>query len=118
MLMISPESMRMARAALQMSLRDLGFEIGVSANALSRHERGDENVISAATVIRAQNFFNERKIYFGPANGVCIGQDVFAQSRLMRASLSIILHQHGIYPSSSELIAAYSACEELEKIDE
>jgi transcriptional regulator with XRE-family HTH domain len=116
--MMSPESMRMARAALQMSLRDLGSELGVSANALSRYERGDENVISAATVIRAQAFFNERQIYFGPANGVCIGQDVFAQSRWSRAAMSAILHQHGIYPSSSELIAAYSACEELERIDD
>lgn len=76
--MVTGTQMRMARAALHLSTRDLSQHVGVSANAISRYERGDYGVLSAETVVRITAFFSQQDIFFGPAHGVSVGVDSFA----------------------------------------
>ena len=104
---ITPEQFRMARAAVSLTTKQLGDELGISAMAVSRFERGDESVISLATARKAELFFREHQVFFGPKHGVCIGQDVFAQQRWMATAFAKLLEEAGITPSSTDLIEAH-----------
>lgn len=74
--------------------------------AVSRFERGDETVISLATAKRAEEWFQNRQVFFGPKNGVCFGENVFEQERRYLVAFYQLLRNAGIEPSSTEIIAA------------
>lgn len=50
--MVTREQVRMARAALNWSMRDLAREAGVSANTVSRYENGTDAMGDTLTRIR------------------------------------------------------------------
>jgi len=105
--MITPAQLRMARAALDLTTRQLGEAIGLSAMAVSRYERGDLSVMSVATAQRLAAWFTERRVFFGPADGVCLRQNAFAQERWLGLACYQLLRDHNILPSSSDLLTAY-----------
>lgn len=105
--MISPAQFRMARAASSQSLRDMAIRLGKSVNALSRFERGDTSVISQKTILEAKLIFEGFGLFFGPADGVCIKQNVFDQERMLQQAFYRLLNDHGVYPSSSDILSAY-----------
>ena len=78
----------------------------MSGNAISRYERGDESVMSLKTLCKAQEFFYKYKVYFGPKDGICIGDDVFSQYRWYSSAYYNLLKIHGIQPSSIDIINA------------
>jgi len=104
--LMSPEQLRMARAYLQLTTRQLGQKLQVSAMAISRFERGDENVLSVATANEIERRFADQQIYFGPKHGVCIGSNVFATDRWYSTALFKLLDEAGVHPSSTDLIEA------------
>lgn len=99
--------MRMARAAMKLTTREAGEALGLSAMAVSRYEKGDESVISVATAKRITEWFEGNRIFFGPKDGVCIGQDVFREARWWSSALFQLLRENNIKPSSADVIAAY-----------
>ena len=103
---MTPEQMRMARAALNWSLRDFGKMLDVSAAAISEWERGKEWKLSSETIDRAETIFNGQRVFFGPKNGVCMDQDVFKTDSFYAAGLFQLLVDAGHIPNSTELIAA------------
>lgn len=103
---ITPAQLRMARAALSMTMREAATWLDLSAMAISRFERGDESVISVATAKRIAEWFQTRRVYFGPKDGVCIDSDAFAQERWYAAGLFQLLKERDAVPSSTELIEA------------
>lgn len=103
---MTPEQLRMARAYLQLTTRQLGEKLQVSAMAISRFERGDETVLSVATANNMEKWFADQRIYFGPKDGVCIGSNVFASDRWYSTALFKLLDEAGIHPSSTDLIEA------------
>jgi transcriptional regulator with XRE-family HTH domain len=103
---ITYKQFRMARAALNLTTRGIGKELGISATAVSRFENGDEGVISLATARKAEEWFRERYVFFGPKHGVCLDQDVFAQERWFASGCFQLLQEAGITPSSADLIEA------------
>lgn len=105
---MSPEQMRMARAALNISMRDFGDVIGVSAAAISQYELGNESKVGKATLAKAEEFFASNKVFFGPKHGVCMGADIFEEERWYAAALFQLLKDAGAVPSSTQLIAAGS----------
>jgi len=115
--MITPKQFRMARSALYMTTRKLADELGISAMAVSRFERGDERVISVETARKAEEFFRSRSVFFGPKDGICLVQDVFAQERWFSSALSKLLNEAGINPSSKDLIDAHNRREKCEDLN-
>lgn len=105
--LISPTQMRMARAALDLNVREFGKATGISGMAVSRYERGDERVISVATARRVTEWLTTQRIYLGPKDGVCLGSDAFAQERWFATACYQLLKEHGIAPGSAELIKAH-----------
>jgi len=103
---MSPTQLRMARAALALSARALGKAVGVSAMAISRYEHGDTAVMSMATVIRLTAWFEAQRVYCGPKDGVCCRANVFASERWLGLACYQLLLEHGIQPSSADLLAA------------
>ena len=77
--MITPKQFRMARAVLGLTRHGIGKELGISTMTVNRFESGDESVISLETSKLAEEWFRDRRVFFGPKNGVCIDQDVFAK---------------------------------------
>ena len=106
--MITPAQLRMARAALDLTTRQLGAVLGLSAQAISRYERGDRSVMSVDTAERVMAWFTAQHVFFGPADGVCLRQNVFAQERWWGLACYQLLKEHGILPSSSDLLTAYT----------
>ena len=104
--MLTPTQLRMARAVLNLSLRALGASLGLSAMALSRYEQGDTTVLSVSTVARIQAYCQEWQVYFGPKDGVCVGTNVFLSERWLGLACYQLLQDHGIHPSSAELLEA------------
>ena len=98
--MITGMQCRMARASLGFGLRELGDEIGCSHMAIKKFEEGGDSAFAQ----KIEAYFLARGIYFGPKDGVCIGEDVFNQERKLIACLWQILSSHGVQPSSRELI--------------
>jgi transcriptional regulator with XRE-family HTH domain len=105
--MLTPTQLRMARAALHLTTRDLGKRVQVSAMAVSRYENGDTGVMSVETVMRMERFFHEHRLYFGPKDGVCVGQNVFASERWLGLACYQLLKDKGIQPNSTDLLEAY-----------
>jgi transcriptional regulator with XRE-family HTH domain len=103
---MTPVQARMARAALQLSLRDLAAALQVSAMALSRYEASGEG-IGASTAEALETFFRSKGVFCGPGNSVCAGQDVLVQERFIVIALNQLLREAGIQPSSGDIIAAY-----------
>lgn len=101
----------MARAALRLTTRALAREVGLSATAISRYERGDETALSVATAARLQNWFEQQRVFFGPKQGVCLGENVFYAERWFSLACYQLLQEASITPSSSELLAAYQRAE-------
>jgi predicted transcriptional regulator len=62
--MITPEQIRMARAALKWGVRDLGRHAGVSANTVSRFEVGMGTTV--ATLARIVRTLEKEGIIFIP----------------------------------------------------
>jgi len=103
---MTPEQLRMGRAALKMTTREFAAEVGLSHTAIANFERGDESVMSVATAKRLEAWFRGRRVFFGPQHGVCLDSDVFASERWYLTALFKMLDEAGIHPSSSDLIAA------------
>ncbi len=103
---MTPEQLRMGRAALKMTTRELAAAVGLSHTAIANFERGDESTMSVATAKRLESWFIDRRVFFGPKHGVCLDSDVFATERWYSTALFKLLDEAGINPSSSELIAA------------
>lgn len=66
---ITPLQARLARAALGMSLRDLGAATGLAPNTITRLELGRGGV-HAANLARLQDVFEQRGVVFLPADDV------------------------------------------------
>lgn len=105
--MITPTQLRMARAALDLTTRALGEKVGVSAMAISRYEHGDLGVMGVDTIGHLEGFFREHRLFFGPKDGVCVGENVFASERWLGVACYQLLQEHGIQPSSRELLEAF-----------
>lgn len=103
---MTPEQMRMARAADNKTLRELGEILEVSAVAINRYEHGEEARLGRLTLARAAEYFRSQRIYFGPKHGVCIGEDVFSTERWYADALFQLLKEAGAIPSSTELLEA------------
>lgn len=103
---MTPEQLRMARAADNKTLRELGEILEVSAVAINRYEHGEEGRLGRLTLERATEYFRRQRIYFGPKHGVCIGEDVFSTERWYAGALFQLLKESGVIPSSTELLAA------------
>lgn len=103
---MTPEQLRMGRAALRLSSRELGKEAGLSHTTIANFERGDEEAMSVATCKRLEEWFRSRRVFFGPKHGACLDQDVFASERWYSTALFKLLDEAGIHPSSTDLIAA------------
>ncbi|MBI1198695.1 MAG: helix-turn-helix domain-containing protein [Phenylobacterium sp.] len=67
--MITPLQARLARAALGLSLRDLGAATGLAPNTITRFELGRGGV-HAANLSRLQDVFEQRGVVFLPADEV------------------------------------------------
>ena len=105
--MLTPCQLRMARAALHVSLRTLGASLGLSGMALSRYENGDCSAISVATALDIEAFFVAQGIFFGPKDGVCVGTNIFQSERWLGLACYQMLKDHGISPTSRQLLDAY-----------
>ncbi len=105
--MITPTQMRMARAALRLSMREAAKKLGVSHNAIARYEREDEAAMSVATVNRIGKWFISQRVYFGPKDLVCVGSDAFYQERWMSIACWQLMKEANLAPSSTDLIGAY-----------
>ena len=68
--MLTPTHCRMARAALHLTLAEVGAVIGVSKEALSQFEHGNTSVISPLTRNRLELFYREQGLHFTGAGNV------------------------------------------------
>jgi hypothetical protein len=59
--LITPAQYRMARAALNISLRDLSVEVGIAVTTLGKIDSGD---VSSKTLRKLRVYFQERGIFF------------------------------------------------------
>lgn len=109
---MTPVQARMARAALCLPAGEVAQRLQVSRMALWRFEHG-EGGIGQDTIDRLQGFYEARAVVFGPGHWTGTGPDVMQQTRLMVSGLWLILHEHGITPSSKDLIAAYQRALEM-----
>jgi transcriptional regulator with XRE-family HTH domain len=100
--------LRMARAALTLTTRQLGERVGLSAMAISRYEHGDTRVISVKTMQSLVTFFTTQRVFFGPKDGVCVGQDVFAGERWLGLACYRLLQDNGVHPTSRDLLEAFA----------
>jgi transcriptional regulator with XRE-family HTH domain len=105
--MITPLQLRMARAALALTTRELGTMVGVSAMAISRYERGDTGVMAVATIEKLTHYCHEQGVFFGPKDGVCYGENVFASERWLGVACYELLLEHHITPTSRDLLDAW-----------
>ena len=110
---MSAAQLRMARAALQLTMRQFGAAVGLSAMAIARYERGDRSVMSVETAERLATWLEEQGVFFGPADGVCLKKNTFADERFFGNACWQLLHEHRIFPSSRELIEAHTRLKEL-----
>ncbi len=104
--MITAIQLRMARAAKNMSLRELGKELNLSAVAISRYEQGDSTVIAVDRITQIKRYFESAGIYFGPKNSIAIGENIFLHEKWLGLACYQLLVEHAIAPSSKELLEA------------
>lgn len=103
---MTPEQYRMARAALYLSVLDVGEKVGLSHSELADFECDKNHPLSDDAMAKLESWFNSRQVFFGPRHGVCLGQDVFEAERKQSLALFQLLNEAGITPSSADLIAA------------
>ncbi len=65
--MIGREQVRMARAALRWSVRDLAAKTGVTANTVNRYENGADAF--GSTLLKIETAFKDAGIIFIDENG-------------------------------------------------
>ena len=69
--MLTPLQLRLARAALQISTRELAAQTGVSAPTITRHENaGNKAGPNATTLIVLRRYFEDCGVEFLNGNGV------------------------------------------------
>lgn len=66
---ITPLQARLARAALNLSLRDLAEASGLARNTITRIELG-QGAVHAANLARLQDVFEKKGVVFLPADEV------------------------------------------------
>ena len=104
--MLTPAQSRMARAALNLPLRDVAKSVGASHTAIAYFEQGQLRRISVDLISRLEAWYQSHGVYFGPASGVALNQDVFATERHLIVALWRVLQAHGIHPTSTDLVVA------------
>ena len=109
---LSAAQMRMARAGLSLTTRELGDAVGLSAMSISRYERGELKVISIATMQALLAFFQKRGVFFGPKDSISLRENVFQADRWFMLACFRLLEDHGIHPTSTMLCDAYRRQEE------
>lgn len=102
---MTPTQLRMARAALHMTMRDMSDVLGCTASAVGGYEKGDESKLGWATLAEAERYFTSNRVFFGPKDSVCVGADVFEQDRWYATALFQLLKEGGGVPISTELLA-------------
>ncbi len=65
--MLTRKQVKMARAALGWSVRDLGERAGVTANTISRYENGSDALTE--TLLKLRRVFEGAGVIFIPENG-------------------------------------------------
>jgi hypothetical protein len=68
--LITPAQYRMARAALNVSLRDLSSEVGIAVTTLGKIDSGE---VSSKTLRKLRIYFQERGIFFARNEQNCPG---------------------------------------------
>jgi len=69
--LLTPAQVKMARAALGWSVRDLGERVGVAGNTVSRFENGTDS--RSSTLRNIQRVFEDAGIEFISENGGGVG---------------------------------------------
>ena len=64
---MTPSQLRMARAALKLTVRQLELQTGVNKNTISRYEAGQE--VLASAVQKLEMLFREEGLIFTEENG-------------------------------------------------
>ena len=88
---MTPAQMRMARAALNIGVKTLAHDTGVSRGALSRFESSQRTRLNSAE--KVEQYFASRGIYFGPKDAVAVGVDIFASDRWLAGAMVDLLQQ-------------------------
>lgn len=101
---MTPRQLRAARAGLDLSLREVGRAVFVSASALSAYERGEPSSLSAAAVSRIERWLSANQVYLGPADAVCFGQNVFEQEAWYAQELLKLLKTAGAVSADTALL--------------
>jgi transcriptional regulator with XRE-family HTH domain len=65
--MLTRKQVKMARAALNWSVRDLAAQAGVTANTISRYENGSDALTE--TLLKIRRAFEQHGVIFIPENG-------------------------------------------------
>jgi len=65
--MLTRKQVKMARAALDWSVRELGKHAGVTANTISRYENGSDALNE--TLLKIRRAFEKAGVVFIPENG-------------------------------------------------
>ena len=107
---MTPTQCRMARAGLKLSTRDLAALVSLSHTIINRFENDDDR-LSMKSVKAIEAFFAKRRVFFGPADGVCFDQNVFDQERFVSGALFRLLAENGIKPDSRQLLDAGNRAE-------
>ena len=88
---------------MDLSLRGLAKQVGISHTAIARVETEHEKAtIRTAQVV--QEFFGVHRIYFGPSNGVSVNSNAFSEGRWLSLAALQIAVNHGC--GSKELLDA------------
>lgn len=101
---MTPRQLSMARAAIRCSMDQLSNAIGISKQAISAFERGDESRISLDTEGRIEQWFVNQCVYFGPGDSVSYGIDRYGKDQNLIWALLGILGDHGLMPASSDIV--------------
>jgi transcriptional regulator with XRE-family HTH domain len=104
-LAMTPLQARMARAACGVTIEEVCAVIGISRMALNNAEQG-RKPLGLPRWSLLQQWYEQRGVLFGPGHWVGMGADVMAQDKAMILALFALLHEHGIQPTSAEIVAA------------
>jgi len=96
----------MARAALTLTAQAVCQFLGISRVALNNAEAG-RKPLGSQTWARLQAFYADKGILFGPHHWVGTGTHVIHQEGVLVLALWRLLQEHGVTPSSQEVLAAY-----------
>ena len=78
---MTPEQLRMGRAALKMTTRESAAEVGLSHTAIANFERGDESVMSVGDCEKAGGVVSWPARVLRTAAWCLVDSDVFASER-------------------------------------